>query len=383
MRTSLLCVPAALFAAGVCGCGSVSSSPAGKGGSCSGSTALVAVSDYASSGIGAVSLDGRGALSFGVDLGKDPALTVSHGRAFLVARDADLAFELDPRCGTAMARFALHDPARAGSGNPQDVAVAPSGALWVPRYNAPAAIAIVRTGAAIQTIDLSPYDADKNPNASSVRIVDVGGAAKAFVTLERLDDNDLLKSKQPSQMLRLDVASALPETTIELEGRNPFGLPFEDDGALWLSEPGNFDDAREPLAGIERFDTRSSTTKLVVHETDLGGSVAEVAVSGKCGVAIVAGSERDVNPTSVVTFDAISGKVLARGVVGPTAGYDLQGLEWVPAEGTARVLLVGDRRRTDRGFAVHALDRVGDCDLRARPDAIFLSQKPVAVRAAR
>src|SRR4051812_23086004 len=72
---------------------------------CAGTSALVAVSDYASSGVGRLALDGGGALSFGVDLGKDPALTVSQGRAFFVARDGDAIFEVDPRCGTAIARI--------------------------------------------------------------------------------------------------------------------------------------------------------------------------------------------------------------------------------------------------------------------------------------
>ena len=363
---------AAMLACG--GTGSPTPSPS----ACGGIAALVAVSDYASSGVGGISLDGRGTLSVGVDLGQDPALTVSRGRAFFVARDSDVIFELDPHCGMPIKSYALHDPAYKRGSNLQDVAVAPDGALWVPRFNAPSSIAIVRPGGATDAIDLSPYDADKNPNASSIRIVDVAGVAKAFIVLERLDE--ALQSKQPSMMLRVDVATAKVEAAIALEGRNPLGLAFEAEGALWLAEPGNGDltSSTEPLAGIERFDSATSTTKLLVHETDLGGSAVAVAVSGTCGAAIVAGTT-SANATSLVTFDAASGAVLSRTVIGPTPNYDLQGLAWV-REGNAQILLVGDRRATAGGYALHALDRVGDCDLRARADAIFVRQKPVGLR---
>jgi hypothetical protein len=77
----------------------------------------------------------------------------------------------------------------------------------------------------------------------------------------------------------------------------------------------------ETDAGIERFDTATSTTRLFVSERDLGGSVSEVAVTDGCGVAIVAGPQRDVNPTSLVTFDPVTGKALSSArapVLGPT-----------------------------------------------------------------
>src|SRR5205085_4632727 len=119
-------------------------------------------------------------------------------------------------------------------------------------------------------IDLSSYDADGNPEADAIRIVDVGGSEKAFVTLERLtfEGNQLL-SKQPSQMLRIDVATRAVEAVIPLAGRNPFNPMSFADGALFLAEPGNFDTAHEDGAGIERLDVETSTTRLVVPEKDL------------------------------------------------------------------------------------------------------------------
>jgi hypothetical protein len=149
-----------------------------------------------------------------------------------------------------------------------------------------------------------------------------------------------------------------------------------------MSEPGNFDAADEAQAGIERFDTTTSTTRLLVSERELGGSVAEVAVTGGCGAAIVAGPQKDVNPTALVTFDPATGKVLAPAsapILGPTPGYDLQGLAW-----RGRVLYVGDRRKGESGYTVHVFERdEGSCALRPVARTIPLPQRPVALRAVR
>jgi len=321
-----------------------------------------------------------------VDLGTDPQLAMSAGRAFFLARNNDLVFELDPVCGTPTARYSVHEEGRQGSVNPHDVAVAPDGALFVVLYNVPR-IAVLEGGKVTGSIDLSgaQFDTDGNPQADAIRIVPVGGVAKAFVTLERLDDLDkvnILSSKQPSMMLRIDVATRKVEEAIVLAGRNPFNTMAEHDGALFLAEPGNFDSAAEPLAGIERFDTATSTTRLLVTEQELGGSVAEVAVTDGCGVAIVGGPQKDVNPTSLVTFDPTTGKVLSSGlaaVLGPTPGYDLQGLAWRGGS-----LYVGDRRRSATGYRVHVFDREpGTCNLHEVPARAFdLPQRPVALRPA-
>src|ERR1019366_7390721 len=146
------------------------------------------------------------------------------------------------------------------------------------------------------------------------------------------------------------------------------------EGILWLAEPGNFDDATEPDAGVERFDTSTSTTTLVAHEADLGGSVAEVSVSGGCGVAIVADAS-SVNATSLALFDPThGGAVLAPASGSPlaTAGFDLEGLAW-----SGGALLVGDRRRASSGYPVHVFD--GACTPVERADTVFLPLPPIAV----
>jgi hypothetical protein len=371
MQSSLVIGVALLLAA----CGTKSAAPTPSGACAGGYEANVAASDYTSSGIGAVSLTQAAKLTFGVDLGKDPVLAQSGGRVFCVARDVDLLFELDP-CGTAITKTNVHQGAPgSGSVNPQDVAVAPNGDLWVPLYNVPTLAIVAKDGTPRQPIDLSKYDPNGNPHASAIRITDAFGAPTAFVALERLDPD--FHSRQPSSMLRIDVASAVPQDAITLQGRNPFGIT-EANGVFYLADPGNFDAADEPFAGIERFDPQTSTSELIAHEKDLGGSVAEVAVSSACGVAIVANAVPNVNSTSLVSFDANTGGLQSTLLVSTlelTSGF--MGMTWIAG---GHVLLVGERRSSGNGYPIHVFDKSGDCDLAERADTIFIAQKPTALR---
>jgi len=366
--------PTPSSASSACGTSSAMATPS----TCGTTDALWVASDYSSSAVGAMSTSVLATSTAGrVDLGADPALAVSRGRAFYVARELDTVFELDPGCGTPMARFSAHVGTSSASSDPYDVGVARDGSLWIPLYLA-AKILVLTPGCEEHFIDLSSYDTDHNPDAMGIAIVDTPAGEKAFVPLQRL--NPYPKSTQPSWMLRIDVATARVEATIVLAGRNPFGMSEDAAGMLWLAEPGNFDDATEPLAGVERFDTSTSTTSLVVHEADLGGSVAEVAVTGGCGVAIAADATA-ANATSLVTFDATTGSPLLTAAHsplstgGPRGGLDLEGLSWLQGD-----LFVGDRRRASDGYPVHRLAAAG-CTLTTQPDRIFLPLPPVAIRA--
>lgn len=372
-------------------CGSTSSTATS---SCANVELLVAASDYSSSVVCGAPGCVQGAATTGIDLGRDPMLASTNGRAFFLARDEDLFFELDPHCGKPLAKskFSVKldvldsGTSKLGSANPHDVAAAPDGTLVVTLFNVPR-LAFIEDGT-ISSLDLSSYDPDGNPQAESVRIVTVGGSPKAFVTLELLDDNgkngEYLASRQPAKMLRVDVATHAVEAVIGLAGRNPFNPMTELDGELFMAEPGTFDRADDDLAGIERFDTATSTTALLVREHDLGGSVSEVAVTDGCGAAIVAGPEHDVNPTSVVIFDPRTGTILAglpAPLLGPTPGYDLQGLAW-----RGHDLYVGDRRRGANGYPVHIFElaRPGtDCTLVDTGRTIDLPAPPVALRTAK
>lgn len=368
-------------------CGTTSPSGVDASRRCDGVELLVAGSDYTSSVVcGAPVCELVPGRTTGLDLGSGPQLATSNGRAFFLAWPMDFIFEIDPRCGTITSRLDVKDVAKqAGSlgvANPHDVAAAPDGSLWIAMYNVPY-VAIVKEGRALETIDLSSYDPeDGNPQAESVRILDVGGVPKAFVALERLDDRDKLRSSRPSFVLRIDVATRAVEQVIELEGRNPFNPMSELGAALFLAEPGNFDAADEPLAGVERVDTTGGTAKLLVRERDLGGSVSTVAVTEGCGAAIVAGPQKDVNPTALVTFDPATGRVFttaAAPLLGPTSGYDLQGLAW-----RGGALYVGDRRAGAGGYPVHVFERTASsgCDLRETSRTLVLPLPPVALRPA-
>jgi streptogramin lyase len=362
-------LPILLACLGVaCGSASAPGSPS----ACGASDGLWVASDYSSSAVGALALSGNVTSTVGrVNLGADPTLSVSAGRAFFVARDLDTLFELDPTCGTPTQQLNVHQASQSGTSDPQDVAVASDGSLWVPLWGVPEIVILSPSGAQVGSIDTSSYDGDGNPDASAIAIVDTPAGEKAFVTLARL--NPYPTSAQPSWMLRIDVATATVETHVVLAGRNPFGTMQNDDGILWLAEPGNFDVATEPDAGVERFDTSTSTTALVALEADLGGSVAEVSVSGGCGVAIVADAT-SVNATSLAMFDSTSGNVLAPTSASPlaTGGFDLEGLAW-----SGGAMLVGDRRRVSSGYPVHVFD--GACAPVQRADTVFLPLPPIAV----
>jgi hypothetical protein len=369
------------FAAVACG-GEETAKPAAA--ACSGVELIVAAGNYESSTVcgapGCVKQDG---VTTGIDLGVDPILSESNGRAFFLARDNDKIFELDPSCGTPQRSFKLEGLARPGldgkpmPANPHDVAAAPDGTLIVPLYTA-GKLAFIAPDRTVTPLDLAPYDADGNPQPESIRIVPVGGVPKAFVALERLDDSDQeLPSRQSSQMLRIDVATRAVEAVIEFKGRNPFNTMAEHAGAIFLAMPGDMFAAGDAFAGIERFETSTGETRLIVQESDLDGSVIEVAVTDGCGAAIVAGPETNVNPTSVITFNPDTGQI-GGPIIGPTAGFDLQGLAW-----KGNTLYVGDRRQTPDGFAVHVFERRDGCTLADTGRTLLLPDRPIALRAAR
>lgn len=369
MKSRRALVLAAGLTIAACGSGDDSGSTPSA---CPGMDALWGASDYSSSAVGSLSLAGTvHSLAGAVDLGADPAMSVSRGRAFYVARDQDAVFELDG-CGAPKRRFSAHLATHQGSSDPYAVAVAHDGTLWMPLYLAAAVLVLDPDGSIAKIIDLSTYDGDGNPEASNIVIVDTPSGEKAFVPLDRL--NPYPHSVQPSWMLRIDVASRTVEAKIVLAGRNPYSIT-QAGSDLWLGEPGNWEDASEADAGIERFDTSTSTTGLVVPEARLGGSVGQVAVSGSCGVAIV-GDATAVNATSLVTFDASTGSAITPASRSPlaTAGFDLEGLAWVSGD-----LLVGDRRRAAGGYPIHVLGGNAACTVMERTNSLFVPMKPVAV----
>jgi hypothetical protein len=363
------------------GCGDPASEtvPSGEAGAtCAASSVIVAASDYSSSEVGLLALDGAAHFyQGGSSLGTDPALASSRGRLFWIDRYGGKVIELDPKCATPLASaWSANDDAAAGS-DPQDIAVAEDGTLWIARFDVPTILIKSSNGlTSLGTLDLSGI-AGRNPYMSSIRIIDGAGGSKAYVTLEMLNDD--LVSVDPSDIVKIDVTTRAIEATLQLKGRNPFGLIVETKEALWLAEPGQTDEVGETAAGIERVDLEAFTSKLIVRESDIGASVDQVSITSGCGTAIDMGPG-PVNVTSMISFDVTSGDIktsLADGFLYTDAGFELAGMAWLDGG----VNLVGDRTTIPgKGYRVHAVSAASDCTLTERPLSLFAPEAPVALQ---
>ncbi len=347
----------------VLGCGSA---PVASG-DCPSDAIVVVTTDYQSTQVGWLTLAGQSRLLSGSQLGGDPALAMSVGRAFLLARDRDALFELD-RCGRGTSTIST-DRAGESTTDPQDLAVLPSGALFVSRYLSPSAISLSPAGAP-SVVDLSSFDPDGHPNAGAVMSAILDGRSKALVVVGRLDDTatPYPRATKTGLLVIVDATTLQVEGSIDLGARNPFGAAWPtSSGSLWFAAPGDFSVSGESEAGVVRFDPVTRTASIIVSEVTLGGSVAQVAISpdGACGVAIVADAS-SVNRTWLTTFDAKTG-ALGATALGPTPGYDLRGLSF-----TSTAVLVGDRGHSvGSGYPVHVMSRASGCGLRLDHDVLL------------
>ncbi len=334
---------------------------------CPADAIVVVTTDYRSTQVGWITPSGGSGLFAGTELGGDPALALSAGRTFLIARDHDTVFELD-RCGHGTSAFFV-DRAGESNTNPHDLAVLPSGALFVSRYSSLSAIVLSPSGAPLSTIDLSPFDPIGIPNMDSVTSATLDGKPKALVVVARLDDSPPIpRATKTGLLVIVDATTLQVEGAIDLGARNPFGAAWPtSSGALWFAAPGDFDVVGETEAGVVRFDPLTRTASIIVSEITLGGSVSQVAISpdGACGAAIVADAS-SVNHTWLTTFDAKTG-ALGKTALGPTPGYDLRGLSF-----TSAGVLVGDRsHRVGSGYPVHVMSRASECELHLDHDVLL------------
>jgi hypothetical protein len=356
-------------------CGTSPPPPTG----CPAGVLVITSDEHNVSKVGVLPLDGSPAQLFSdPDLGGDPALSVTTaGAPFFLARDRNTIFALDS-CGRGTAPYSALAQGEKNT-DPWDVDVAADGSLWIARYLAPSVLVLDKAGSPLGTIDLSSLDVDGNPNQDAVRVLQTSSGEKAFVALERLDDTQVPpRSVQPSQIAIVDTKTRALESVVTLAGRNPVGPMLEHGGSLWIAEMGNSGDDQETDAGIEVFSPETRSSKLLLSEVALGGSVTFSGIalekSTSCGAAIVMDASA-VNHTSVVSFD-VSGNVVQPPAFGPTTGYDLWGLTWT-SDGR---LLVGDRSQpppSSAGFAVHTFTHDASCKLTQGAD-LFLPMPPVA-----
>jgi hypothetical protein len=389
---------ALLIAAMGSGVACSSSSPASSPCATASYDLVVAASDYTSSEVGLVSLAGASDFQGGIDLGADPTLSSSAGRYFWIARDLGQIIELDTTCLGTKAKFDALDSTPTGSTpkptDPYDVAVAPDGSLWIARFDVPTVLVLNADGTRRMTVDLSFEDTvDGNPNMNSIRILDPATAsaqpdavgtittAKAYVSLEILDDDNVvhpLISTRKSKLARIDLATGAVEDTLTLAGRNPLSLMVQVGNQLYLADAGTWCEqgmcpAGQPDAGVERVDTGSFTSKLVVTGTKLGGHASEVAVMSTCGVVIVAG-ELPETPTSLVQFDPNQDDVVEAMVIPTASTFTLAGLAWVDG-----ALLVGDGGTSGAVPAIRVFDAMTTpgCSLTERAASVSLPLPPI------
>jgi hypothetical protein len=334
---------------------------------CTGDVIVLAEApDFSASTLGTLSLEtGVVSMQSQNSLLQDPVLATSGLQHFVISRKTNVIYAIDG-CGNSGAQYSALSPGDTDA-NPQDVAVDSNGALWIARFALPTLLIT----SPVETIDLSKFDSDSNPDMSSVKIV----GNHAFVALERLTQvGQNFVSQQTSQVIVLDTDTKKLVTTIDLAGHNPFGQMLVSAGKIWLAEPGNFDDATESAAGIETIDPLTMDHTLVVSETALGGSVAQVAANVSCAAAIVADPTAGVNATSLVSF-SVDGSNLSKPVMS-TPNFSLRGLLWT---NDAR-LLVGDATNVGGTFSVHvfsadpqtcALTKVADWAMPDMPALAF------------
>lgn len=346
---------------------------------------LVATGDPTSSALVAIdTMDAAMAVRTGVDLGTDPVLVWSSGRAFWLSRDkTNVGFELDPSCGAPLRRFVLGDGPNPASQNPQDLAVDRAGNFWVPRFGDGTLLVLAPDGHR-EVLPLAGYDTwDGNPEPSAVTVTETPRGERAFVTLERIDHLTVPEvhytSTRPSSLLEIDTLSRRVIAEHPLRARNPYGPSLLQSGVLVMASPGSFDRVDEDDAGVETLDPISGESKLVVSERLIGGSVVEARLTGACVVAIVAGAVPDVNPTSLVSWDRERNNPVHSTHTSPlrTPGFELRGLF---VEGTR--MYVGERRASPDGkFPLHAFEVRPDCTLVAHAERdLHLPQRPLQVR---
>ena len=129
-------------------------------------------------------------------------------------------------------------------------------------------------------------DDDGVPEMSGLAIVD----SVLFVTLQRLDRNDLFAPNGNGVVVAIDTDTDAVLGAISLVGENPFSRTVLRNGQLLLSTVGTF---TERDGGIEAIDVvERQSLGFVVTEEELGGDVTDfVVVSDEIAFAVVSGDD--------------------------------------------------------------------------------------------
>ena len=314
---------------------------------------LEQAADRSATGLARLGTDGC-LVELGGDLalGDDPLLTGADRRVFVLDRQHDTVLEIDPAGPTIVRTRSALGPTETRA-NRWGVDVDADGRMWIARYDLGSLGLLEADGAWGGVVDLGPVaktlgDPDGNPEISAVRVV----GDEVVAALELLDARDVPYTTTGPSALAI-VRRTPPHDvlrTVALTGANPFvgfvpdggaGAGFVTVATLGDPELAHTDDP----GGVERVAVDGSARRLLLTESDVGGSIVEaVVVSDREGYAVVAGPP-DANPTWVVAFDPSSPagpgrvrQVLADSRTGDQPGYVHTGLAVVGS-----LVLVGDR----------------------------------------
>lgn len=218
-----------------------------------------------------------------------------------------------------------------GSGtNPQDIAIYSQNKAFVSLYNQPM-IAVIDpvTGKTLDSIDLSPYaDADGLPEAHALHLQMVNSVPYLFVSLQRLDRNNLYKPSGQSLVLVIDPAVNQVMKTLTLRSSNPnTDFIFSSyTGKLHVASMGFYGQYYNLDGGIETIHLGAGLADIrvenfLVSEQDTGQEINHFAITQNGAIyAIVSNAQYH---TSFVRLDSISGQITETflSITDSTAGY--------------------------------------------------------------
>jgi hypothetical protein len=349
-----LSVGALVASLALCSCGN---SEFGSPGGCEEDAVFVLASDRSASGVGTAGCAKDVTLQVAADLGTDAQLVDANGMPLVVARGSDVAFLVEQ--GKASRKLIFPGIVGKGGRNPQGLAIAETGDVWVPFfrdyvldvYRAPLPGAKVQELELKRSISLSKYDPDGDPEPAMVFSVHTPRGERIGVALERLtwqaEGLVARQSFQRSQIVLFDPVTLLPEEPIITQGRNPFGVPKVWGRSIVMAMVGRVDRDQEQDAGVEVFDGTES--RLLISESQLGGSVVEAEIDRDCGFAIVMDASAR-NRTSLVSFKPSTGSVIqgmSNAIIGPANDYNEGPAGLASREGE---LWVGSRKRESDGL---------------------------------
>jgi len=314
---------------------------------------LVLSSNLQASGLGRLDEEGCLVEIPDIALGADPSLSSGSGGPMVCVRDQGLVHALDPSTLAITRTWVAYDEAEPtfelatggkakGPHNPHDADVDAEGRLWVARFEQPTLGVVGADGAFVAKVDLSAFaDVDGLPEVEAVRVV----GDRVHAALERLDRRTW-KPAESGVVVTIDVASREILGSIDLGGLNPFGrmkpAPWDLSGAtVGIALPGDFFAIDEGNAAVI-VDLSAGVVTGIADESELGGSIAEIALGAPDeAYAIVAGPEIQ-NPTRLVRLDP-TGKTPPRVLADTRSGggdgaYDYAGLAVI-----GDFVLLGDR----------------------------------------